>query len=453
MAPHTKEQALDTPFSSVEVPSRSQTQVDEAYTYWRFRLILALIVGYSAFYIVRQNFSMAVPSMLRELGYTKHQVGWIFTTFSIVYGFSKFISGTISDRSNARYFMTMGLLGAALVNLMMGFSESILLIGFMYAANGFFQSMGWPPCTRLLTHWYGPRQLGTRWGIVNASHQIGSVAILMGGGWLISHYSWRHAFIVPGLICLVLAFFVFERLRDVPRSLGLPSIEEKEGLTNNAGSEEASEEERLTYRQIFLEKILPNRPLWCVCIANFFVYIVRMGVFNWGPTFLQEYKGINLFQAGKQLSLFEIAGLIGGFLAGYLSDHWFRGRRGRVSFLYMVILAAAVSGFWFVPATMPFVGIFCLFMMGFLVYGPQVLIGVAAAEFGSKKAACAAAGLTGTFGYLGGAVSGIGVAYVATRWGWGATLCCFVVAACLGALCFLFIWNKTEQNVSKKQEA
>ena len=449
MAANTKEQVLDTPFAPVE--AQSQTQVDKAYSYWRFRLMLTLIIGYSAFYVVRQNFSMAVPSMLHELGYTKNQIGWVFTTFSLVYGISKFISGTISDRSNARYFMTIGLLGAAAVNLVMGFSESIFLIGVMYAANGFFQSMGWPPCTRLLTHWYGPSQLGTRWGIVNASHQIGSVVILLGAFWLITNYSWRHVFIVPGFGCVALALFVFMRLRDVPTSLGLPSIEEKEGLVTEAQAAEASAEERLTYRQIFFEKILPNKPLWCVCIANFFVYIVRMGVFNWGPTFLQEYKGIDLFQAGKQLSLFEIAGLVGGFLAGWLSDHWFRGRRGRVSFLYMVVLAFAVAGFWFVPASMPFVGVFCLFMMGFLVYGPQVLVGVAAAEFGSKKAACAAAGLTGTFGYLGGAASGIGVAYVATNWGWGATLCSFVVAAVLGALCFLCIWNKTEQAIPEKK--
>lgn len=415
--------------------------VNKAYTYWRFRLMYSLIIGYTAFYIIRQNFSIAVPQMLDEFGYTKTQIGWIFSAFSIVYGFSKFINGAISDKSNARYFMVLGLLGAAILNIMMGFTQSIVIIGVLYAMNGWVQSMGWPPITRLLTHWYGPKELGTKWGICNSSHQIGSIIILNGGALLLLHYSWRSVFLIPGIICAITAIWLFERLRDTPHSLGLPSIEEKEGLVAQNLASNLDDEDP-SFKEIFMEEILPNKALWYVCIANFFVYLVRMGFFNWAPTFLSQSKGISLLNAGFQTSAFELAGLFGGIIAGWLSDKHFNGFRGRVSFLYMLTLAFAIAFFWWAPASMPGLSLALMFAMGFLIYGPQVLAGVAAAEFGSHRAACAANGLTGTFGYIGGAASGVGVGFLADVWGWNATLIAFVICSLLGAAFFTLTWNK-----------
>lgn len=415
-----------------------QEDIEKQYSYWRFRLLLALIIGYSAFYIVRQNMSIAVPGILDTFGYTKTQVGWIFTSFSVIYGISKFISGTLCDRSNARIFMTVGLLGAAAVNLGIGFSNSIIMLGVFYGLNGWFQSMGWPPCTRILTHWYGPRQLGSRWGICNASHQIGSSIILIGGPLLLLFFSWRSAFIIPSVVCSFVALYIYNRLRDTPKSLGLPCIESQEGLPLR---EDAEKGERATLKEIFLEHILPNKPLWYVCIANFFVYIVRMGFFNWAPTFLKEMRGISLLESGFQTTCFEIAGLVGGLAAGWLSDHIFNGFRGRVSAIYMTLLIGAILLFWYLPTGYGLDSLL-MFAMGFLIYGPQVLIGVAGAEFGTHKAACAAAGFTGTFGYLGGAVSGVGVGYIAEHFGWGVTLGCFVASAIAGVFFLTLTWNR-----------
>jgi len=432
----------------IQIPD--QAYVNAQYKFWRFRIITALIVGYSAFYIVRQNFSIAAPGMLTEFGYTKTDLGWVFTGFSVIYGLSKFASGMLCDRVNVRYFMTLGLLGAALANLFIGFSSSIVVIGLLYALNGLFQSTGWPPVTRSLTHWYAPRQLGTRWGIVNASHQIGSTIILNGGPFILLYFAWRGVFIIPAVICVILAGFVFWWLRDSPKSIGLPSIEEKEGLVREG---ETVDEDKRSYREVFVENILTNKMLWIICMANFFVYIIRMGFFNWAPTFLQETKGVSLQLAGAQVTAFEVAGLIGGLLAGVLSDKIFRGRRGRTSFYFMVILTIALLAFCYAPAYVPGLDFVLFFTMGFLVYGPQVLVGIAGAELGSKRAAAAGAGLTGTFGYMGGAVAGVGVGFMADTWGWQAAFLSFVVCSVLGAICFLFAWNQGKQPSEKKEPA
>ena len=146
------------------------------------------------------------------------------------------------------------------------------------------------------------------------------------------------------------------------------------------------------------------------------------------------------------MSSFEFMGLIGGILAGWFSDKIFSGRRSAVSCLYMGVLALCLLFFWMSPGTIPGLEFILLSLMGFLLYGPQVLVGVAAAEFGSRKAAASAAGLTGVFGYLGGAFSGVGVGFLADTWGWNAPILFFLGSAALGTLLFLINWNKTQAN-------
>ncbi|MDR2372018.1 MAG: MFS transporter [Puniceicoccales bacterium] len=418
--------------------------INRQYRYWRRRLLYSLILGYATFYIVRQNFTVAAPEMLRDFGYSRSEIGWVFSLFSIIYGVGKFISGVICDRTDARYFMSIGLIGSAICALCVGLSSSIFVFALLYALSGIFQSMGWPPVSRLMTHWYAPRDLGTRWGLVNASHQFGSIAILLGGSWLLETFGWRSVFIVPAVIALLLAGILFERLRDTPESLGLPSIEEKEGLEVVTVH---SEEPEVTFREIFLEHILPNRALWYVCMANFFVYIIRMGFFNWAPTFLQEARGASILSSGAQSALFELTGAFGGVLAGWISDRIFKGQRNRTSFYFMILLITLLFLFWRISSSSQIVNTVFLFLMGFFIYGPQTLVGISGAELGSKRAAAAANGLTGTFGYLGGAVSGVGVGRVADLWGWDAVFLFFGICAILGTFFFILNWNQSSQRV------
>ena len=431
-----------------KLSSMRKVYVDRQYKYWRSRILYSLVFGYATFYIVRQNLTIAAPQMLSEFGYTRAQVGWVFSLFAIIYGLGKFISGAICDKTNARHFMTIGLIGAAVCMLCIGLSHSIIAFALLYALSGVFQSAGWPPVSRLMTHWYAPQELGTRWGIVNASHQFGSIAILLGGSWLLANFGWRSVFIVPALIALLIAGILFERLRDTPESLGLPSIEEKEGLINN----NLQHTEEITFREIFFEHILPNRALLYVCAANFFVYIIRMGFFNWAPTFLQESRGASIMGSAVQTTLFEFMGALGGFVAGWASDKVFKGRRNSTSAYFMVALIGLLLLFWKLPVASQWVNTVFLFLMGFFIYGPQTLVGISGAEFGSKRAAAAANGLTGTFGYLGGAVSGVGVGKIADAYGWNAVFLFFGICAAIGLVFFILNWNQTSQTVAKENQ-
>ncbi len=418
-------------------PAQANTSNINAYKYWQIRILYSMAFGYAAFYLVRQNFAMAIPAISADLGYTKTQLGLVITIWSIIYGVGKFLNGYFSDRSNARYFMSLGLLGSALTSLVMGWGSGMIFFGSVWAFNAWFQSMGWPPVSRLLTHWFGPRELGTKWGITNLSHQIGGAIIAVLAGYLIQNYGWRSAFFIPSLIAIAAAVLLFNRLRDTPQSLGLPSIEEHLNLVK---TEKHIEEENLPTKEL-LRRIFCNKLLWYVCLGNMFLYIVRMGVFNWAPTFLKELKGASLASSGWQVAAFEVAGMVGGVAAGWISDKLFAGRRGPVSFLYMVAMIFCLIYFWFVPAGYDGLNALAMTAVGFLVYGPQVLVGVAAADFASKKAVGMAVGLTGTFGYIGSALSGVCVGWIADQYGWDGGFIFFIISAMLGAGCFMLTWR------------
>jgi len=418
-------------------PIEDDAEMRRTYRAWRIRNMYGMLVGYAAFYLVRKNFSIAMPAMLEELHYTKTDFGIMLSAFSILYGFGKLANGILADRANPRYFIAIGLIGAAFFNVLFGLSSSLTFLGIFWLANAWMQSMGWPPCARLLTFWYSPRERGTMWGLWNASHQIGGALILVGGGILVTRYGWRSAFWVPAIVSVLVTFFVVHRLRDTPQSMGLPPVEVYRGERHTI----AQETTVYTWRQILLEHVLTNRNIWFVCIANLFVYIVRIGMLDWAPTFLVEHKGSSLEMAGWKVAAFEIAGIAGALSAGLLSDRLFRGRRGPASVIYMLILIVAIVLFWRLPAGRPWLDAALLFLIGFAVYGPQMLVGVAAADFASKGAAATATGLTGTFGYIGSALCGVGTGVIVDRWGWDGGFLFFLTSAIIGTLFFLLTWS------------
>lgn len=427
-----------------QIPNTLSDEARSKYHYWRWRVMYTTIFGYATFYLVRGNFAMAMPILGSEFGYTNTQLGLVISISYWAYGIGKFVNGYFSDRSNARYFMTIGLIGSAVINYFMGLGSSLLFFGVLWTINGCFQSMAWPPIARLLTHWFAPKELGTKWGFWNCSHQIGGAMIFIFSGYVIQWINWQAVFYIPAIIASFVSIFLFNRLRDTPQSLGLPPVEVYKGLP----VPEPTEEDLLPQREL-VRRVLANKLLWYICIANMFLYIVRMGVFTWAPKFLQEMKGSAIIVSGWQTAGFEIAGLCGGICAGFVSDRVFHGRRGPVAFIYMLGLIVALFCFWYLPAGHAWMDALIMFAVGFLVYGPQVMVGVAAADFASKRAAGMATGLTGTFGYLGAGISGLGVGFITDHWGWSAGLLCFVFSAVAGAFFFALTWHSRAKSLEK----
>src|SRR3954466_3506790 len=141
---------------------------------WQYRTLVGAMFGYAAFYFLRKNLSFAMPVMEKDLGITKVDLGLFLTAHQLLYGASRFVNGMWADRTSARYFMVAGLLLSVGANVFFGFSSAVLLLGLAWMINGWVQGMGFPPCCRLMTHWFPPEKLATKMSIWNTSHSIGA---------------------------------------------------------------------------------------------------------------------------------------------------------------------------------------------------------------------------------------------------------------------------------------
>ena len=327
------------------------------FKYWQTRTIIATMVGYALFYFVRKNFSLAMPGLEADLGISKTSLGIFLTLNGVVYGLSRFVNGILADRMNARWYMAIGLALCALANFAFGFGEDvsywitgqhdgsqftntmILFMGIMWVINGMLQGTGFPPCARLLTHWIPPTELATKMSVWNTSHSIGAGLVVILCGYIMgtvgmnmtadpdavatiaanlgvapddaagmervmtsaAHVgAWKWCFWVPSAIAFAGAIGLVAFLRDTPSSVGLPELEGTEV------KEVKKETKSAEHRAFLMKHVFRNPLIWILGFANFFVYIVRFSVLDWGPSLLSQSKGVSMSHAGWLVAMFEI---------------------------------------------------------------------------------------------------------------------------------------------------
>ena len=261
--------------------------------------------------------------------------------------------------------------------------------------------------------------------------------------------SWQAGtFWFPAIVALVIVVIAYLLIRDTPQSCGLPPIEQYRN--DYPPNYSAQSEVELTAKEIFFKYVLSNKILWYIAIANAFIYLVRYGVLDWAPTYLKEVKGYDIKEIGWAYFSYEFAAIPGTIFCGWLSDKVFKGRRAITTMIYMVAVAIFVFVYWEFSKT-PLMDSICLIAIGFLIYGPVMLIGVHALDLAPKKAAGTAAGFTGFFGYFFGTAlfANIGLGYVVQNLGWNWNFIVLLVAC---ALAFIFIGftAKEEQYLVKQ---
>lgn len=467
---------------------------------WQWRTIIGSMIGYSVFYFVRKNFSFAIPGLTAEYGISKTTFGLIISIVGLVYGVSKFVNGIIADRSNARWHMVAGLSVSAAVNILFGcgavlcgmltgqaygaefVSRLVILFGVLLVINNLFQGCGFPPCNRLLTHWVPPAELATKMSVWNTSHSIGALIISILCGYIMGHMgtdmtgdaamrariventasvtaglepeaaagyiqnalshvgAWQWAFLIPAAIAVLGVVFIIFVLRDTPKSVGLPELG---GTGRKAGEKESGAE----FREFVKKRVFRNPMIWALTLADFFVYVVRFAVLDWGPSFLQESCGLSAAMSGWTVAIFEAFGITGMLLSGWITDRFFDGRAQRTCALCMAGVVGFTTLFFFLRDNAhPVVLLLVLAMAGFFLYGPQALIGVVASNHATRRAASTAVGLIGLVSYVSVLISGAGFGFVSDRFGWKWVFITMIVMAVIGFIVMASMWNTRRDN-------
>lgn len=481
---------------------------NKSFRFWQWKTIIISMVVYAIYYFVRKNFSIAMPGLTAEYGITNTSFGIVIAIGSLIYGLSRFVNGFIVERVSTKVFMGIGLLLCALSNLGFGFGVDlgywitgvhegpqfvnmlILVMGITIVLNQYFQGFGYPPCARMLPQWIAPGELATKMSIWNTSHSIGAFSAVvvcglimtnmgadMSGdssivaritanlassikGWegfsgaeqtsrvmsYAAHYgAWRWCFIIPAIVAVGAAILCFMTLKDSPQSVGLPEIAE-----THTGKE-ATEGKAGAHKAFLSHMVFRNKWIWMFSIANIFVYVLRMGVLDWGPKFLTEDRGMNINGAAWSVAVFELTAIVGTIFAGWATDHIFRGKAHRMC-LFSMVGAVLFLGL-FALVEMPVVlSTIVLALSGFCIYGPQALIGIGSANQATKEASATANGLAGIFGYVGSALSALGVGMIADHFGWRAVFITFICVGIVGALIFLAMWTAPRDGYERSRK-
>jgi OPA family glycerol-3-phosphate transporter-like MFS transporter len=425
-------------------------KADKLYPKFRWRILEATFIGYATFYLLRNNLPVVSKEMGQALNYSKDQIGNMLAIMVAVYGLGRFVMGSMSDRSNPRYFMPAGLLLTAACNFAFGAASSYHAQLALWAMNGLGQSMGWAPCGRSLSHWYSIRERGTVFGFWNLAQNVGGGLIGVIAAYSAVLMGWRSAFYVPGVLAVICAVYLMLRLRDTPQSEGLPSIEEYRNDYPDGDNHEAERE--LGTRELLVDYILKNRNLWLIAGANFFVYIARYAMLDWGPTFLKEVKHASLGEGGIGTATLEFSAMLSTVLAGWLSDK-IGGRRGMICVLCMIPAFLAFVGILYSPNNQLWLDLALFGIIGFFVYPAQMLLGICALDVTSKKAIGTANGLLSILGSLGRVVESKGIGALAQRFGWNAALYGILISVLVGIALMSALWNLTPKSAEVRVQA
>ena len=171
--------------------SADPSAIRRSYEARRWSVFLSVLFGYGLFYTSRMNFSVAKKAMLDEGVMSATQMGMVGSALLFVYAVGKFTNGFLADRCNIARFMSIGLLLSGVANLLLGFNPMFSGFLLLWGLNGWFQSVGSAPSVVALSHWFGKKERGTRYGIWSASHSIGEGLTLVGTSVLVASFGWR----------------------------------------------------------------------------------------------------------------------------------------------------------------------------------------------------------------------------------------------------------------------
>jgi len=416
------------------VPDQKQNTV-----YRRVRATVWLPLGfmYATYYMCRYNISFGAATMTKTFGWSNQDWGWITAAGFWMYALGQFVNGQITDRVGGRKAIMIGAIGTVAMNCAMAYGADIGVLGYfvvMWGANGYFQAFGAPSIVSVNGNWFAMNERGTFTGIFGMMIQLGRFAITLLGGWLIVNYDWQAIFYVPAAITAVFAVIGWFAIRDHPEEFGFNPPD--------MGTQDAATDTKPLGIAYTLKKVLSSPVLWIISAAYFCTGVVRHGLEQWFPKYLQEVQHLapNSFAFQSEALAMPVAATLGAFAAGIASDRFFGARRGPPTAIMYYVQFVLLILFYYL--TGPTASAVLLILLSFFVNGPHSLLGGAAAmDFGGRKASGSAAGMIDAFQYIGAGIAQPGIGYVIDTFGWSGWLISLSGFALIGGVLMTFLWN------------
>ena len=402
---------------------------------------------YGAFYFCRTNISAAVPGLQAPageggLGFSGEQVGLIMGSLKITYGLGQLLNGQLSERVSPRLLLTFGMFGSAALNVLFGLSSGFYFLLFVWAMNGYCQSLGWTPCVRVVGNWIPPFRRGKAIGLIGTGYQLTLGLTYVVAGQAADYLGWRGALYAPSVILALAGVVMLIGLRESPGDeKAANGADRAEGYSDAIGSGPARPATSLREN---ITLTLSNRALWLMGISLGLLNACRYGFLDWGLAHLTEVQESGVGTAGLKYVVLPVGAIAGSYLAGWATDRFFGSRRGPVICILLSLLGVLTIAYESVAQTSVVATVLLLGVIGFCIYGPQVLlVGTAPADLAKRGTSAAAAGFVNFLGYMGAAAGDVVTGHykMAEHGGWQVAIYIWAGWAFAAALFAALLWN------------
>lgn len=404
----------------------------------QIRIFAVTWITYAGFYFCRKNLSIVLPVLHGLPGLGSLDLANIVFGYSLLYALGQFGCGFLSDVFGPRRVVGTGLVLIVASNLLMGLHASGLWLLIFACLNGAGQSTGWSGLVKIMASWFSSRQRGIVMAWWGTNYVFGGFLATAFATWAIAQHlvlpqlGWRRGFLFPALLLLVVTVAFFGLSEDAPEAEPQP-LETGQSAT-------PLHRERSNWSD--LAALLRSRPVWLIGTSYFFLELCRYALMFWLPFYMVSRLHYSVGTSGYISSLYELIGVFGALLAGYVSDRFMQSRRAPVSafmlcgFGIVILLQMTLAGHGLVGTA---VGVS---LAGMLSYGPDTLLsGAAAQDIGEVKAAATASGLIDGIGHLGSLFSPYLVVLVSGKYGWDRLFLVFAAAAFAAAAVLIPLWN------------
>jgi OPA family glycerol-3-phosphate transporter-like MFS transporter len=361
----------------------------------QWRMLLATMFCYLFYYTGRQTFGFAIPGIQEELKLSKAQLGWISAGLLWSYAIGQSINGNLGDKFGGRQMMSLGAIISCILNWTVSFGTSFFSLLVPWAANGYAQSMGWAPGSRVLSNWWGQKERGMVYGAYVFAAGLSSVLAFVTSTLILEYeLGWRWIFRLPVLLLLFGGIIYYLVARDRPEELGFPPPTEPatEPTTTVAAASGPFSSSWDRYRHS-----LSNARFLIACVAIGCQNLARYGLLIWVPVhFLGESWQTS---STKWISVALPVGMAAGAITnGYLSDRLFASNRSWAIASFMASAACCSIMLYLIPRESA-TAIPLIFLTGFFAYGPQSAFWALCPDLLGKECAGTGTGIMNTFAY------------------------------------------------------
>lgn len=386
---------------------------------------------FGMYYVNRFNYSPMIPLLTSDLQISNAQAGWLMAMFFLPYTVFQLPSGYLGDRFGPRRVLSCGALISIAGNLLFSVGSSFGMLAVAQCINGFGQAMGWTSAVKLIVNWFPRSRRATAIGSFATCVTGGSSVGISLSGFLGGHLGWRSSFVVPPMMMAVVASIFWFLVRDYPGEKGLPDFEDEIHLEKQIDSDPRSK----------LSKVLTDRTLRAVALVYFCFVYVQFGCLVWIPSFLKESYAISVDRASGISALVLLPGVFAAPLAGFLSDHYFKGKRKPLILMGMAVLAGTT--FLLSLGVSLAVAAGLLAVVGLMIIMPDILLAAYPSDILSRKLSATGTGFLTTFTSIAGIITTpLCGKIVDVFHSYGAVFFSFAVMAGVGTLLTLLIDEK-----------